>query len=221
MKSTSIDSKVANDVASILIDVGAIIFRPNQPFKFKSGILSPVYTDNRLLISYPQKWNKVINYFVEKIKKIGVPDVIAGVATAGVPHAALISQKLKIPMIYARPSLKGHGLDKQVEGVLKRGQKVVVIDDLVSTGMSSLGVVEGIRKLGGVVTDQLCIFTYNLSESTKNYAKFKVKLHPLTDLVYATEAAKRKNYLRPTDQVSVILDWAHDPKNWAKKMGFK
>lgn len=215
MKSTD----TATEVATILYEIGAIIFRPKQPFVFKSGIKSPVYTDNRLLISYPREWKKIIDFFVAEVQKIGKPDVIAGVATAGVPHAAQIAQRLSIPMIYARPTLKGHGLDKQVEGVLKRGQKVIVVDDLISTGMSSLGVVEGIRKLGGKVTDQLAIFSYDLKESRENYKKFKVKLHPLTNLETSAKVAVKKKFLKP-DQVKLVLDWAQDPKNWGRKMGF-
>lgn len=216
MKSTD----TATEVAEILYEIGAVIFRPNQPFVFKSGIKSPVYTDNRLLISYPREWKKIIDFFIAEIQQIGKPDVICGVATAGVPHAAQIAQRLNLPMIYARPTRKGHGLDKQVEGVLKRGQKVIVVDDLISTGMSSLGVVEGIRKLGGKVTDQLAIFSYDLKESKENYNKSKVKLHPLTNLETSAKVAVSKKFLKP-DQVSVVLDWAKDPKNWGRKMGFE
>lgn len=218
MKSTNID-KAAFETSTILIDIGAVIFRPRQPFEYKSGILSPIYTDNRLIISYPQKWDKIIGFLVKKIKQIGKPDVIAGVATAGVPHAALLAGKLKIPLVYARPTSKGHGLDKSVEGVLKRNQKVIVVEDLVSTGMSSLGVVKSIRKLGGRVTDELAIFSYNLPETQKNYKNNKVKLHSLTNLEETVEAARQKGYLKP-EQVEIILDWAKDPFNWAKRQGF-
>lgn len=216
MKSTNIESSTA----SILVDIGAVIFRPKQPFEYKSGILSPVYTDNRLLISFPEKWNKVINYFVETIATFGKPDVVAGVATAGVPHAALVAQRLKIPMIYARPVPKGHGLDKQVEGVVKKGQNVLVVDDLISTGMSSLGVIEGIRKLGAKVTDQVAIFSYELEDAKQNYQKAKVKLYPLTTLEHATEAARKKGLLK-VENIEIIMDWASDPHNWAKRQGFK
>ncbi len=146
--------------------------------------------------------------------------MIAGVATAGVPHAALIAAKLNLPLIYARPVLKGHGLDKQVEGVLKRGQKVIVVDDLVSTGMSSLGVIEGIRKLGGIVEDQISIFSYDLPETQKNYKEKKVNLHALTNLKNTVEVAKQKGTLKP-EQVAIVLDWARDPHNWAKRQGFR
>ncbi|MBI3341850.1 orotate phosphoribosyltransferase [Candidatus Curtissbacteria bacterium] len=219
MKSTSID-KTASFASSILIDIGAVIFRPKQPFEYKSGILSPIYTDNRLIVSYPVKWNKIINFLAEKINKIEKPDVIAGVATAGVPHAALLANKLKMPLVYARPTPKGHGLDKLVEGVLKRGQRVCVIDDLVSTGLSSLSVVDSIRKLGGKVTDQLTIFSYDLPETQKNYKDHKVKLHPLTNLAQTVEVARKKGFLKP-EQVDIVLDWARDPHNWAKRQGFR
>ena len=217
MKSTSTESdKIAATVASILIEIGAIIFRPKQPFRYKSGILSPVYTDNRLIISYPKNWNQIIDYFILEIKALGKVDVIAGVATAGVPHAALIAQRLKLPMIYARPTLKGHGLDKQVEGVLKRGQKVVIVDDLISTGMSSLGVVEGIRKLGGKLTDQLAVFSYDIEDSKLNYKKHKVNLHALTNLKHAVSAAQKQGSLNK-EKVQMILDWQKDPHGWGKR----
>ena len=219
MKSTNI-GKTAFDTSTILIDIGAVIFRPRQPFEYKSGILSPIYTDNRLIISYPEKWSKIINFLVQKVKQIGKPDVIAGVATAGVPHAALLASKLKVPLIYARPTTKGHGLDKSVEGVLIRGQKVIVIEDLVSTGMSSLGVIDSIRKLGGKVTDELAIFSYNLPETQNNYKKNKVRLHALTNLEDTVEVARQKGYLKP-EQVEIVLDWSKDPHNWAKRQGFK
>ena len=219
MKSTNI-GKTAFDTSTILIDIGAVIFRPRQPFEYKSGILSPIYTDNILIISYPEKWSKIINFLVQKVKQIGKPDVIAGVATAGVPHAALLASKLKVPLIYARPTTKGHGLDKSVEGVLIRGQKVIVIEDLVSTGMSSLGVIDSIRKLGGKVTDELAIFSYNLPETQNNYKKNKVRLHALTNLEDTVEVARQKGYLKP-EQVEIVLDWSKDPHNWAKRQGFK
>jgi len=220
MKSTNTARNTSLQTASILIDIGAVILRPKQPFEYKSGILSPIYTDNRLIISYPEKWDKIIGFLIQEIKSIGIPDVIAGVATAGVPHAALIAGKLNLPLIYARPALKGHGLDKRVEGVLKRGQNVLVVEDLVSTGMSSLGVIEGIRRLGGKVTDQIAIFSYDLPETQKNYKKDKVKLHALTCLKDTVEVARQKGFLKP-EQVEVVLDWARDPHNWAKRQGFR
>lgn len=216
MKSTN----SATEVASILYDVGAVIFRPKQPFKYDSGILSPVYTDNRLLISHPKQREKVVDFLVEKVKQIGIPDVIAGTATAGIPHAAFIAQRLKIPMVYVRAEPKSHGRGNQVEGVVRRGQKAIVVEDLISTAGSSVRVIEALRKLGAKVTDEIAIFTYHLKESEENLKEAKVKLHTLTDLEHSAHAAVKKGFLK-TEQVQMVLDWAKDPRTWAKKMGLE
>lgn len=219
MKSTNSD-KTSHLVAEILFDVGCVIFRPRQPFKYNTGIISPVYTDNRLIISQPKERKKVVNLMLALIKQIGVPDVLAGTATAGIPHAAFLAQKLNLPMVYVKGQAKEYGKQNQVEGNLKRGQKVIVIEDLVSTGGSSVRVVEAIRKLGANVSDVIAIFTYQLKESEKNFKVGKVKLHALTDLPTACEVAVTRGLLKP-DQVKLILDWAKSPKAWGKKMGFE
>jgi len=219
MRSTNTD-KIAWEVASILYDVGGVIFRPRQPFRYDSGILSPVYTDNRLIISYPKQRQKIVNLLIAKVKKIGLPDVIAGTATAGIPHAAFIAQKLNLPMIYVRTTPKAHGKSNQVEGIIKRGQKVIVIEDLISTAGSSVRVTGALRKLGAIVTDEVAIFTYRLKESEENLKKAKVKLHVLTDLKHSAKVAVKKGFLKE-DQVQFILDWAKDPRSWGKKMGFE
>lgn len=219
MKLTESD-RVANDVASILYDIGAVLFRSKQPFRYDSGILSPVYTDNRLIISYPKERSKIINYLIRTIEKIGIPDVIAGTATAGIPHAAFIAQRLKLPMVYVRSQPKDHGTGNQVEGKIKRGQKVLIVEDLVSTAGSSIRVAKALRKLGADVTDEVAIFTYHLKESENNFKKNNIKLHNLTDLEHSAQAAVKKGLLKP-QQVEVILSWAKNPKNWAKKMGFE
>ncbi len=221
MKSTNTDKeRIATEVASILYDVGAIIFRPKQPFKFDSGILSPAYTDNRLIISFPKEREKIVSYLIETIREIGLPDVIAGTATAGIPHAAFIAQKLKLPMVYVRAEPKSHGKGNQVEGTIRRGQKVIVVEDLISTAGSSIRVAQALRKLGAKVTDEIAIFTYNFKEAEDNLKKNKIRLHNLTDLEHSAKTAVKKGFLKE-DQVKVILDWAKDPHNWAKKMGFE
>lgn len=216
MKSTN----TADKVATILYDVGAIIFRPKQPFRYDSGILSPVYTDNRIIISHPKERDKIVDLLIEKIKEIGIPDVVAGTATAGIPHAAFIAQKLKIPMVYVRTQPKDHGKGNQVEGVVKRGQEVIVVEDLVTTAGSSIRVVEALRKLGAKVKDEIAIFSYNLNESQENLKKAKIKLHALTNLESSANAAVKKGFLKE-EQVGIILDWAKDPRNWGKKRGFE
>lgn len=218
MKSTNTD-KISTIVAKILFDSGCVIFRPRQPFKYNTGIISPVYTDNRLIISRPKERNKIVNLMLAKIREIGIPDVLAGTATAGIPYAAFLAQKLNSPMIYVKGQPKEYGKQNQIEGTIKRGQRVIVIEDLISTGGSSVRVVEAIRKSGGKVSDVIAIYTYKLKESERNFKKAKVKLHALTDLKAVCEVFAKKGFLKP-DQIEVILDWAKDPKNWGKKMGF-
>jgi len=219
MKSTS-TGKTAQKVATLLFESGAIIFRTSRPFKFTSGILSPVYSDNRLLISDVAKREKIADFFTEKIKRIKKVDVIAAVATAGIPHAAFVALKLKIPLVYVRTSKKGHGLENQVEGKIKRGQTAVVIEDLVSTGQSSTSAVKVLRKLGVKANHLLAIFTYDLADSKENFKKNKINFQALCNLETAANVANRNGYLKK-EQVEKILDWAIDPANWAKKMGFE
>lgn len=219
MKSTSTD-KTRYKVAKILFDVGCVIFRPRQPFRYNTGIISPVYTDNRLIISRPKERNKIVNLMLGVIKQMGVPDVLAGTATAGIPYAAFLSQKLNLPMVYVKGQAKEYGKQNQVEGTLKRGQRAVVVEDLVSTGGSSMRVVDAVRKLGGKVSDIIAVFTYGLKESEKSFRSGKVKLHALTDLSTVCKVAVKGGFLKQ-DQVKIILDWAHNPKAWGKKMGFE
>ena len=219
MKSTSTD-KTANKVSNMLIDLGCIILRPHQPFRFNTGIISPVYTDNRLILSSPVERSKIVNLLLQKVEQIGIPDVIAGTATAGIPHAAFLAQKLNIPMVYVRPTPREYGKENQVEGFLKRGQSVIVIDDLISTGRSSLEVVKAIRKSGGKVRDIIAITTYGLKEAESNFTKNKVRLHVLTDLNHSCEVAVKKGFLKP-ERVDMIREWAKDPNNWGRKMGYE
>ena len=220
MKSTNTDS-ISTKVAKILLDSGAVFFRPKQPFKFDSGILSPVYVDNRRLISLPQERRIITRQLVDLIKKrTGIPDVVAGVATAGITHAAWIANKLNIPMVYVRPKPKDHGRENQVEGIIKRGQKVVVIEDMVSTGGSSVSAVRALRKLGAKVNYEVAIYTHQMQESTKNFKENKIKFFSLTDLMTVAEIAQKRNYFQE-EQLAAIVNWARDPKNWGRKMGFE
>ncbi|EKD64802.1 MAG: orotate phosphoribosyltransferase [uncultured bacterium] len=219
MKSTNTDN-ISKKVAKILIDVGCVIFRPRQPFKFDSGILSPVYVDNRLLISRPKERKIIIKYLVDQVRKIGIPDVVAGVATAGITHAAWIAQKLDIPMVYVRAEPKSHGRKNQVEGNIKRGQKVIIVEDMISTAGSSIRVLEVLKKLGAQVTDEVAIYTHNMKAADRNFQKSKIKFHALTNLDEVIKVAVSKGFLK-SDQVQIIKGWTEDPQNWGKKMGFE
>ncbi len=217
MKSTSTD-KIAYQVSEILINLGCIVLRPQQPFKFNTGIMSPVYTDNRLILSKPPEREKIIDLLIKKVQQTGIPDIVAGTATAGIPHAAFIALKLNLPMIYVRVQPKEYGRENRVEGSLRKGQKVVVIDDLISTGRSSLEAVRAIRDVGGRVSDVVAITTYGLKEADRNFTKNKVRLHTLTDLNHTCEIAVKKGFLKQ-DQSKLVLDWASDPKNWGQENG--
>ncbi|MEX2028547.1 MAG: orotate phosphoribosyltransferase [Candidatus Curtissbacteria bacterium] len=217
MKSTNTDKL---KVAKILFRIGSVIFRTRQPFRYSSGILSPIYTDNRLIISYPKERKVIIDMLAREIKKIGIPDVIAGTATAGIPHAAFLAQKLNLPMIYVRSEKKNHGKGNQIEGKIAKGQKAIVVEDLISTGNSSLAVVKSLRRAGVKVTDAVAIFTYGLKEAETNFKSSKVKLHTLTDIDHSTAAALSEGFLKD-EQVDAIRAWAKDPKGWGKEMGFE
>lgn len=211
MKSTSTDS---HKVARILLDIGAVLFSRNKPFKFVSGILSPVYVDNRITPSFPKERELVVSLLIKKIKEIGNPDVIAGVATAGIPNAAFIAQKMKLPMIFVRPEPKDHGAPgNEVAGKVKRGQKIIVIEDLISTGKSSIKVVENLRKLGADVLAVVSVFTHELEESRVAFKKANVKLYSLTTTLDVARVAKQKGLLKDK-QIEQIKIWAKDPKNW-------
>ena len=215
------DYKVSQKVAKILLQIKAITLSPSKPYRFVSGVLSPVYTDNRLLISYPRERKKIVKFIVDKIKKAKIKsEVIAGTATAGIPHAAWVADALNLPMIYVRSGSKDHGKGKEVEGVLAKKQKAVVIEDLISTGSSALNTVEMIRKHGGKVDTIVAIFDYEMAVSAKSFKKLKVKLVPLTTLSDLVSVASQKGYLKLRDR-EIILDWAKDPKNWGRKMGFE
>lgn len=219
MKSTN-TANISQKVATILLDIGSVIFRPKQPFRFDSGILSPVYVDNRLLISETKARKAVIKLLIYTVKKIGKPDVIAGIATAGIPHAAWLAQALNIPMVYVRSKPKDHGRENQIEGKIKRGQKVVVVEDMVSTAGSSKRVISALRKAGAKVDHEIAIYTHSLPESKKNFKNSKIKFHSLTDLQTVATVAQNMGFLK-SNQVLIIEKWAKDPKNWARKMGFE
>lgn len=211
----------AEEIAEILLRIKAITLSPQKPYRFVSGILSPIYTDNRLLISYPEERKTVVKFIVDKIKEAKVnPKVIAGTATAGIPYAAWVADALNLPMIYVRSQSKDHGKGKEVEGVLKSEQKTVVIEDLISTGGSAINTAEVIRKNGGKVETIFAIFDYQMPVSVKSFKKLKVKLIPLMTLTDLVLVATRKGYLKPKER-EVVLDWAKDPQNWGKKMGFE
>lgn len=220
MKSTN-TGEISEKAAKILLESGCVIIRLRIPFRFTSGILSPIYVDNRRLISLPKQRKIIVELLIEKIKQIGLPDVIAAAATAGIPHAAWIAEKLNLPMVYVRSKAKEHGRKNQIEGILKRGQKALVVEDMVSTAQSSTVVIRAMREVGVKVEDEVAIYSHGLADAQRKFKELKVNFTCLTTLQEVVETARKINYLRPIDDVSSILEWSKDPKGWVKKMGFE
>lgn len=211
----------SKQVAKILLELNAITLNPKKPFKYASGIISPVYTDCRVLMAYPDKRRQIRDLYIEAIKKSGVKfDVVAGTATAGIPHAAWIADKLNLPMVYVRGKVKDHGKENLMEGIIKKGQKAIVIEDLVSTGESAINSVKAVRSAGGQIEYVFSIITYGMEKAKKSFDENKLKLITLTTFADVVSEAQEMGYINK-EEMSVILDWTADPANWGKKNGFE
>ncbi len=201
-------------IAEILLNANAVMLRTKPPFRWVSGILSPIYTDNRILMSYPKEREFIVNSFIKLIRKNKIKfDGFAGTATAGIPWAAWLSQKLRKPMIYVRSETKDHGKENLVEGKIDQGKAYIVVEDLVSTGSSSLNTINSVREKGGIVEYCVSIFTYELEKSKNNFEAANVKLLALTDFTSFVKTALKKKYI-PKEQLNHIMDWKKHPEGW-------
>ena len=202
-------------LASFLLQIKAIKLNPANPFTWASGLKSPIYCDNRVTLSYPQVRTFIREGFVKMcLDKFGKPDVIAGVATGGIPQGALVAQELGLPFVYVRSEKKSHGMNNQIEGVINSGQSVVIIEDLVSTGKSSLNAVEALREKGAVIKGMLAIFTYGMEVATENFKNNKCELFTLTNYNALIQKAAEENYIREDDLAS-LLEWKNNPQAWS------
>lgn len=207
---------VANNIASQLLKIKAVTLNPKEPFVWASGIKAPIYTDNRLTIAYPDFRQTIAHDLAELIKeKYPEAEVIGGVATAGIPHATGVSNILNLPLNYVRPQKKDHGKKSQIEGRCQKGDKVVLIDDLISTGGSILKAVKAVEEEGGDVIGTVAIFSYNLPESTKNFADAHTKLFTLTDYPTMIQVAQKLDYVEESD-MELLQQWYQDPESWGK-----
>ena len=207
---------VANNIASQLLKIKAVTLNPKEPFVWASGIKAPIYTDNRLTIAYPDFRQTIAHDLTELIKeKYPEAEVIGGVATAGIPHATGVSNILNLPLNYVRPQKKDHGKKSQIEGRCQKGDKVVLIDDLISTGGSILKAVKAVEEEGGDVIGTVAIFSYDLPESTKNFADAHTKLFTLTDYPTMIQVAQQLNYVEESD-MELLQQWYQDPESWGK-----
>ncbi|MBT3384225.1 MAG: orotate phosphoribosyltransferase [Prolixibacteraceae bacterium] len=210
MESTQIE------VIKQLLQINTLKIQPSNPFTWASGWKSPIYCDNRKILSYPKTRAFICNKFVEVIKeKYPDAEVIAGVATGAIAHGVLVAEKLGLPFIYVRSKPKGHGLENLIEGDLKPGQKVVVIEDLISTGVSSLNAAEAISNFGGQVSGMVAIFTYNFPLAKENFQKANVELSTLSRYQVLIDTALEMNEITK-DQVNSLMKWREDPANWGK-----
>lgn len=192
-------------VAKELLSIKAVFLRPNDPFTWASGIKSPIYCDNRLTLSYPDVRKVIENGLAETVKKY-YPDVeiLEGTSTAGIAHAAITAEILGLPMGYVRSSNKTHGRENKIEGISPKGKKVVVIEDLISTGGSSLEVVEALREEGANVLGIVSIFTYGLEKGLKKLADANCENHSLSNFETLVEVAAKENYIKDEDKKKVL-----------------
>ncbi len=210
-------NKIAEEVAELLLKSEAIMLRPQKPFKFSSGILSPIYCDNRLLLSKVNERERIVDAYISKIKEEKLEfEVVAGIATASIPWAALIADKLKKPMIYIRKAAKDHGKENLIEGGLEKGQRVLVVEDLVSTGGTSLSSVEAARKEGAVVESCIAIFTYEMEIAVKAFIEANCKLLTLSGFSTLVEIAANKGYIEH-DETELLKKWSMNPEEWGKR----
>ena len=197
-------------LAKELLAIEAVALRPNNYFTWTSGIKSPIYCDNRITMSYPSIRREIAAGMVEVIKeKYPAVEVIAGTATAGIPHAAWVSELLDLPMIYVRDSAKKHGKTNQIEGRILEGQKVVIIEDLISTGLSSLKVAKALREAGAEVLGVVAIFSYELKKAHEAFSQAEVEYVTLTNYPVLVEEAVASDFIHQ-DDVEKLLEWRNE-----------
>ncbi|WNS77110.1 orotate phosphoribosyltransferase [Bacillus sp. DTU_2020_1000418_1_SI_GHA_SEK_038] len=203
-------------IAESLLEIKAVALKPNDPFTWSSGLRAPIYCDNRLTLSYPSVRKEIANGLKETIlAKFPNAELIAGTATAGIPHAAWVSDLMDLPMCYVRSKPKGHGQGNQIEGKAQAGQKVVVVEDLISTGGSVITAVEALRKAGCEVLGVVAIFTYQLQKGKELLENANISAYTLTDFETLSEIAREKGYIQGED-MKKLSEWRNDPAEWGK-----
>ncbi|WP_066289274.1 orotate phosphoribosyltransferase [Bacillus sp. FJAT-29937] len=203
-------------IAESLLEIKAVALKPNDPFTWSSGLRAPIYCDNRLTLSYPAVRKEIANGLKETIlAKFPDAELIAGTATAGIPHAAWVSDLLDLSMCYVRSKPKGHGQGNQIEGKAEAGQKVVVVEDLISTGGSVITAVEALRKAGCEVLGVVAIFTYQLQKGKELLENADITAYTLTDFETLSEIAREKGYIQEED-MKKLSEWRNDPVEWGK-----
>ncbi|WP_215115433.1 orotate phosphoribosyltransferase [Exiguobacterium sp. s80] len=204
-----------NQLATALLEIEAVTLSPSQPYTWASGLRSPIYCDNRLTLSSPDIRSMIADLLAQQVKSLQV-DVIAGTATAGIPHAALVADRLNLPMVYVRGSAKQHGKGNQIEGRIKPGQRVVVIEDLLSTGKSSIEAAEALQQAGAEVVQIQAIFSYGMSRLQANLTAANLKATSLLNFSELLETAVATSAISRDEQTQ-LLAWSIDPVAWSDR----
>ena len=205
---------LAKEIARDLLKIKAVYLKPEEPFTWASGIKSPIYTDNRVTLAYPETRTLIEDGFVEKIRaEFPVVEVIAGTATAGIPHGAIIADKMNLPFAYIRSKPKDHGAGNQIEGRVAPGQKMVVIEDLISTGGSVLDAIAAAKREGADVIGAAAIFTYELPKADKNFNEAGVKLVTLSNYTELIHLAEQEGYIN-AEGLALLKRFKEDQENW-------
>jgi len=209
-----LDKNTAKKTAELLLQINAIKLKPENPFTWASGWKSPIYCDNRIILSFPIIRNYVREEIAKQVEALyGKPDVIAGVATGAIGLGALVADYLGLPFIYVRPEPKSHGRQNQIEGLLEPNQSVVVIEDLISTGKSSLNAVDALIAAGANIKGMLAIFSYGFDIATENFEKKQLDLHTLADYEHLIEQASETGYIKD-EQLNTLMEWRKNPSQW-------
>ena len=208
------DEQTAKQTAELLLQIKAIKLQPNVPFTWASGWKSPIYCDNRLLLSYPPIRNYIRSAMAKHLEDtFGKPDVIAGVATGAIGIGILVAEYLGLPFIYVRPEAKGHGRKNQIEGKIEAGQSVVVVEDLISTGKSSLNAVAALKEANVNVKGMVAIFSYGFEIAAKNFKKGDVTLYTLSNYENLLDQALKTKYITAKEK-TVLEQWNENPSDW-------
>jgi orotate phosphoribosyltransferase len=210
------NEEIARTTAKSLLQIKAVKLNPHEPFTWASGIKSPIYCDNRITLSFHAIRTYMRQQFVQIIREeFGIVEYIAGVATGGIAQGALVAQEFGIPMVYVRTEKKSHGMENKIEGRIEAGKSVVVVEDLVSTGSSSLAAVHALTEAGFIVKGMVAIFSYNLDSAKKNFADAKCRLITLSDYNSLINEALESNYITD-DELQSLVKWRENPEKWGK-----
>ncbi|HLS30577.1 MAG TPA: orotate phosphoribosyltransferase [Flavobacteriaceae bacterium] len=209
-----LDTRLAEKTAELLLQIKAIKLNPQEPFTWSSGWRSPIYCDNRIILSYPAVRNFIKENLAQQLlQKYEKPDVIAGVATGAIGIGALVAEQLDLPFVYVRPEPKKHGRQNQIEGALQPGQTVVVIEDLISTGKSSLNAVNALKRADAKIMGMLAIFTYGFDLAKQNFKRQDIECAVLSDYKTLIKLAVEKEVLKPEEQQKLEA-WRENPSEW-------